>query len=151
MEKIYALRCGHKHVSVYHRNRHYVIGFKSAQAARKMHYFMHPEPKFALVRDDSRSLRGDLRERGYDVELELDANATLFVPKVDGSPLDAMYDGGFHMHAHDASEFFMFPVRKGLGIVIPYRLEDETPEELVYKVCVVDPSPTLSFESLNVK
>jgi hypothetical protein len=66
-------------------------------------------------------------------------NETLFIPKCAGSIHDPMNDGGFHMDNVLESEFLLYPVTKNIGIVVPYKLEQEDSEEFMFKAYVIDP------------
>lgn len=139
MNKIHTLQQRNKTVSVVHYDRHYVIGFRNPYLLRKVHYSMHPEPKLILLRDNDTVFQKEFEENGYDISLTMDFNATLFIPKCAGSTLHPMNDGGYHMNSYKESDFLAFPIRKRLGIIMPYKLEDEDDKEFMFKVCVIDP------------
>jgi hypothetical protein len=136
---LYALRQGNKTVSIFHGNRHYVIGFKNKVITRKVHYSMHPENKIIMLRDDNINLHDQLLENGYDLQLSMDVNATIFIPKCVGSILHPMNDGKFHIFEYKEAEFLSFPIEKNLGIAIPYKLQHEDEHEFTFKACVIDP------------
>lgn len=137
--KIYTICRGNKTVSMVHRNNHYVFGFRKATEARRVLHNLHPEPKFDLLRESDIDLTKDLASSGiHDLSLNLDVAATLFVPKFRGSPMDPLNDGAYHMDQHVEDDFLMFPVTKNLGIVMAHHLLDETKDEFVYRVLVLD-------------
>jgi hypothetical protein len=135
---MYTIRQKNKTVSVEHNQRHYVLGFKNAMLARKVHYNLHPQPKFILIRDDNPI---DLKPHlDIDVALNLEVASTLFIPKfTKGSIWDPMNDGMFHLHQIHEVEFFSLPLAKNLGIIVPYKLEDETSDDFMFKVYMLDP------------
>lgn len=134
---IHTLRQGNKTVSINHRRKHYLLGFQTAITARKVHYSMHPEPKFTLIRENDIDLSKDLEE--VDIKLTIDTSATLFIPKCKGSIHDPMNDGGYHLDRVLESDFLLYPVTKNLGIVVPYVLECEDENEFMFKAYVIDP------------
>jgi len=139
--KIYTICQGNKTVSVPHRKNHYVLGFKKPTEVRMVMHNLHPEPKFDIVRNSSINLSNDLNSAGfYDIEINMDVGATLFIPKLKGDSLDPLNDGGFHISNHTEEEFLMFPIQKNLGIIIPFYLQEENDDEYIYKVMVMDPS-----------
>lgn len=139
-QKIYTLRQGNKTVSLLHQNKHYLLGFTKAITARKVHYSMHPEPAFMLVREKEIDISNDLSSAGVDVKLTIDTCSTLFIPKCVGSIHNPMNDGGYHLDYVLESEFLLYPVKKNLGIVVPYILEHEDENEFMFKAYIIDPS-----------
>lgn len=139
MNKIYTLQQGNKTLSLVHAQNYYIIGFKNPYITRKVHYSMHPEPKFTLLRDTNKVFQKEFETEGYDISLTMDFKATLFIPKCKGSILEPMNDGGFHMKVYKETEFLAFPINKRLGLIIPYTLEVEDEEEFMFKACVIDP------------
>ena len=108
---------------------------------RRVMYNMHPEPQFDLLRNDAIDLTKDLNSAGvFDINLNMDIGATLFIPKFKGDLMDPMNDAGFHMNAHDEEDFLMFPILKNIGIVMPMYLQDENEDEYIFKVTVMDPA-----------
>ena len=126
---IYTLRQGSKTVSLKHNDCHYVIGYKNVIVARKVHYFMHPDCDFNLMRD-----KNPVRN-----PLTLDIRATLSIPKCEGSIMDPMNDGAFHIHVVRDDVFLSYPMT-GLGIIMPYDLQDENDKEFVFTSYVIDPT-----------
>jgi hypothetical protein len=139
VNSVYTLRRGNKTVSLLHFNRHYVIGFKNLTMMRKVHYSIDPEPNILIMRETNIDLHKDLHNKGYDLNLTLDVSATLFIPKCRGSTLEPMNDGGFHIHEYKENDFLELPIKKNLGVVLPYHLECEDDDEFVFKACVIDP------------
>ena len=134
MATIYTLQQKDRTLSILHKKRNYVIGFKNVIMARKVHYFMHPEPKLLL-------LCNDYLEKDVDnVKIHIDPKGTLFIPKMNGSFLDPMNDGNFHMAHHKEAEFLSFPFVKNLGIIMPYDLIEESEDEFIFRSVVVDPN-----------
>lgn len=139
MNKIYTINLKNKTISAFHQERHYVIGFSKISMARKVHYSLHPEPNLLILRDTNIDLRDDLAKMGYEAPLKLDVNATIFIPKLQGAFLDPMNDTGYHIEDMPEKDFLELPVKKNLGIVMPYKLTHECQEELVFKAYVIDP------------
>ena len=139
MKKIFVIKQQNKHVSVMHAQKHYVIGFKNVLTARKVQYSLHPEPKMMLLRDTVISLKNDLEKQGYDMNLNVDVRATLFIPKCQGTALHPLNDAHYHCHSYTFSEFLSLPLKNNLGIVMPYTLEEEDDHEFMFRSCVIDP------------
>lgn len=125
---MYTLKLGNKTMSLSHKNKFYVIGFKNALQARKVQYSIHPDFKFILLRDTDK----------VNKELIYDDNATLFIPKCFGNTLLPENDVGLHLQ--EEKDFLSFPVTKQLGIIVAHTLIDEDKNEFVYK--------SLLFESI---
>jgi len=136
---VYTLKIKNKTVSLQYKKHHYIIGFKNVLFARKVHYSLHPEPKFTIVRDNDIDLSKHLSEEGYDISLNIDPNATLFIPKCVGTSLDPMNDVGIHLNKHSENEFLTYPITKHLGIIMPYKLYEENEDEFIFKSVVIDP------------
>lgn len=140
--RMYTLRRGASTVSYQDSGRHYVIGFKNVNMARNVHYSMHPEPNFKLERTDQIGVSS----AAFNLQLIMNPNAKLYIPKFTGGSIwDSMNDGSFHLDSVWADDFVMYPFTKGLGIIMPYLLEDEDKEVFVFKSCVVDPSFQADF------
>ena len=137
---MFTIKQGNKTLSVVYNKRHYIIGFKNKIMARKVHYSIDPIPKFTMVRDQDIDLTSVLKSNGFDISLLLDVGATLFIPKCQGSILDPMNDGGFHLSVVPEFEFLALPIEHRLGIVMPYELEDENTEEFMFKASVLEPA-----------
>lgn len=106
------------------RVTHYVVGFGRAVLARHVQYFMHPEPVLSLERAQVRQ-------------------ATLHVPKapadLDGGPLNPLLDGGFHLHTMALDALLALPLQRGVGLVLPSRIDAETDGTIILACSVVDP------------
>lgn len=124
----------------------YIVGFRNVLLARKVHYTLPPEPQFTLVRGDQIiDLSDQLASVGYDIELNLDVKAALFVPKIEsgsGGIWSPMNDVGFFMSRMDEGEFLSLPILNNQGVIIPYELEDETENEYMFRSIVIDPTTT---------
>lgn len=119
---MFTLKRGSKTVGLFIKDRPYVIGFKSLVHIRAVHYNIHPNPNFTLVKTDP------IENENITAYM----NSTLFIPKCQGSVLDPLNDGGFHLSKYKAHEFYMLP-HKGVGIITPYKLMDEDRYEFVFK------------------
>lgn len=137
---MYLLKQGNKTLSLKHYDRHYIVGFKTDVMARKVHYSIHPEPKLIIVRDENVLHGKILKSMGLtDMNLNLDVNATLFIPKCKGSTLEPMNDGGFHLSKVSYESFLLYPFVNNVGIIMPYKLEEENEYEFMFKAQVIDP------------
>jgi hypothetical protein len=135
---MYTLKLGNKTMSVLHKEKHYIIGFNNVKLARKVHYSIHPHPNFLLVRGTDIDLSKDLNE--FNISLNLDTSANLYIRKMNGSVWDPMNDSGFHLHAYKEEEFLLFPIQKQLGIIVPYRIEEESENEFMLRAYIIDPA-----------
>lgn len=131
---MYLLKRGSKTLSMKYNDRHYIVGFKTVLMARKVHYSMHPEPKLVMVRDDN------VTHGITNININLDVNATLFIPKCKGNVLDPMNDGSFHLSKVSYDNFLLYPFANNIGIIMPYNLEDENEFEFMFKAHVIDPN-----------
>lgn len=130
--------------------RHYVIGFQNAAIARAVLYAMSPEEKPRLTHGSRVDVAGDvnagLKKMGVDENMQvgslvIDPQATLCIPKYVGlgdTADEALRDGGFHLSAVASDDFLNFPFTHGLGIVIPVKLAEETPEVFTFNAMVVE-------------
>lgn len=134
---IFTIKQGNKTLSTKSKDCHYVIGFKSAFAARKVQYSMQPEPDIMMLRCSNTYI--SLDRYGINDDLVMDANATLFIPKCKGSTLERMNDGGFHLYETTYKEFLDYPFIKNLGVIIPHYLTHEDEHEFAFKSVVIDP------------
>lgn len=136
MKNMYTLKQGNKTVGIYHKNNHYIIGFESIINARKVQYNLHPNPEITLLRGET------INKHIYfcDINLKLDIDATLFLPKYKGSTTDPMNDGNYHLSTENYNEFIAFPFMKNIGIILPSELKDEDDDEFMFKANVIDPS-----------
>jgi hypothetical protein len=140
----YLLNRGNKSLSHTYKNHTYVIGFKSAITARKVHYSIHPEPQFMLLEGETHI---DTRIDG--IKISIDTTATLFIPKCKGSTLLPLNDGGFHLNKIDMNNFVTYPIRRYLGIIIPYDIVEENDDEFIFKSQVIDPVFNSEWFSLD--
>lgn len=124
---MYTLKQGNKTIGFYSKDRPYVIGFKKLVHARSVHYAMHPEPKFQMVKSDDVMIK-----EGIEVFL----GSTIFIPKCAGSSLEPINDGGFHLHTMKSEEFYGMPF-KGVGVVLAYELLDEDINEFTFRAHII--------------
>lgn len=136
IKQMFTLKQGNKTVGLVHKNNHYIIGFESFIKARKVQYNLHPNPEIMLVRGDT------IDKHLYfgDIDLKLDIDATLFLPKYKGSPNDPMNDGNYHLNSEIYNEFIVYPFFKNIGIILPTELKDEDENEFMFKAHVIEPS-----------
>lgn len=126
---MYTLKQGSKTVGFTHKGRSYIIGFTNTRTARKVHYNIHPDPKFLLVRHN---------EDAHDAGVTWDKGASLFIPKCEGDSQNPVNDANLHLQHMAVDDFYMLPV-KGVGIIIPYDLQDEDDKEFFFKSHLVEP------------
>ena len=129
---MYTLQKGNKTLSLLHKGHHYVIGFKNIKQARNVQYKIDPEPTFTLH-------RGVEIDLGKPLNLILDTNATLSIPKYEGSPSDPMNDGFIHLNTVALDEFMTYPLTKMLGIITPFEIIEENTQEFVFLAHVLEP------------
>jgi len=128
---MYVLKRSSKTMSVTHNYSHYVIGFKSSTLARNVHYNIHPEPQFEFYRGQTEATNN---------------LGVLVIPKFkQGSFLDPMNDGGFHMEKMNYDDFIHLPIKKNLGIIMTFSIEEETSEHFMLKVFVFDPLQEVNY------
>lgn len=125
---IYTLKQGFKTIGFVHQKQWYVIGFRTPHIARTVHYSMNPEPTFTLIRGNELNVRN----------ITFDTTSTLFIPKFKGNVWEPLNDGGFHLGNMTEPEFYSLPL-KGMGIVMPYELLEESDIEFMFRSQVVDP------------
>jgi len=118
------------------RKRSYIVGFRSAMMARKVMYEIHPKPEMILVRNEKRSVTGP----GGDVLLTMESG-TLFIPKSLDSVYHHLSETGFYMERHEEDAFLSLPDTKKVGLILPYRILEETDEEFIFRANVVNPIP----------
>jgi hypothetical protein len=138
--RVFTINRGSKTVGFYDTKSPYIIGFRYSRIARNVMHNLHPEPLFTLVRGieaPSRLSVSDIKK--HPVELSIDSNATLFIPKYEGSSSDPMNDGGFHMETLAIDDFVAYPVTKAVGVILPYVLIEENQEEFIYRSHVIQP------------
>ena len=125
----YTLQQKNKTLGMTHRDRSYIIGFKKPLVARTVQYSLHPEPSICLK-------RGELI---YKKGVWFDTDSMLILPKFQqGNAWDPINDGCFHMSTMADHEFYKLPFAKGVGIICPYTLIDESREFFVFRSHVVD-------------
>jgi hypothetical protein len=127
---IYILQQKNKALSLLKNEKHYVIGFKNVIHARSVHYNLHPEPKLEIINEY------DKREFTY-----ISGDVRLQIPKCHGDILSPMNDGNFHMREYPNEEFIKWPFYKQLGVLLPYSLEEESPDHFVFRTIMIDPMP----------
>lgn len=133
----YTLQQGNKTVGFNYKNEHFIIGFQKAVLARKVHYNMDPNPKFQILPDDPQRFYKTSLGKTY--EITMDTKCTLFIPKFNGSFLDPLNDGCYHLNSTKERDFYTYPFNKNLGIILPYNLIDETPDEFIFKSYMIYP------------
>lgn len=132
--------------------RHYVVGFKTAVLARKVHYNIHPSPYLRLEHRDVVDITTDVNTRLKDVDpvdglVTVHMSSRLFVPKMEhnGGPLYPGNDGGFHLETVDIKQLYMMPFSKNVGVIFPYDIESESRADLVLICQVINPANSTQY------
>lgn len=137
---IYMIGLGSKNLSVRSKSVDYVIGFKNVMLARAIHYYLPPYPELSLVRGEDVDCSDRLADLGFKrSKLILDPKATLFVPKTQGTIWHPMNEIGTHLDVKPELEFMTYPMKKGLGIIIPQEIKIETDDEFVLGAFLIEP------------
>jgi hypothetical protein len=90
-----------------------------------MHYTIHPQPEIQIIRGPPTQSTDNL--------------AMLFISKhTQGSPLDPMNDGGFHLAELKYEEFLQIPSKNNLGIILSYAIADDSLEEMAFNSIIID-------------
>lgn len=127
MRPIYTIKCGNKTLGLTQVHKYYVIGFKSVMHARSVQFAIDPDPDITFVR------------RAKTVGGGVDVHAMLSIPKHVGPPLDPWKDVGFHLQTEIYDDFVMTPFAKGVGVIMPYDLVDETTDSFVFDAHLIEP------------
>lgn len=135
---MYLLGQGTTHLSVRSMNTTYILGFKSVLLARGVHYNLPPYPELSLVRGEKITVCPDVPSRPG-MRLIIDPDATLFIPKTEGTIWNAMNDVGHHLVVMKEAEFLAYPVTKRVGIILPQRIRSETDDEFVLSSFIIEP------------
>lgn len=102
-------------LAVSNANKMYAVAFKSAKVANKVGRQLHVYPQLSCRRISDRTAR-----------LTIDKNVG------DHCTLCEVYSVNFQ-------EFLMYPFDKCLGIVLPFKLLEETRQQYVFLSWIVDP------------
>lgn len=138
---MYTVKQGNKTVGLSQNNKYYIIGFENPVLARKVQYNLQPNPEITLLRGKNINLASTLNDFGLkNTDLFLDIEATLFIPKFKGSVQDPMNDGGYHLGADNYNEFIVYPFTKSIGLVLPFKLDDEDEDEFMFRAHVIEPT-----------
>lgn len=134
--KIFTLNQNNRSLSVVHKEKHYVIGFKNITLARKIYFTIEKNPNIDIIRYND--IKSKLKD--FNITINFDTEATLFIKKKEGAVWSSMFDVGYYINEYKDNEFFLFPIEKQLGIVMPYKLEEETEYEYMLKALIIDPT-----------
>jgi hypothetical protein len=136
--KINTIRFGNKTVGLMQMDNYYILGFPSATHARAVQFSMvHDPTELTFVR----------QARGTEV------HAVLHIPKVSAEEMmDPWNDVGFHIQPEPFEEFLMTPFNKGVGVIMPYDLLDETEEAFTFESQLIEPNlrPNLFKNTLRL-
>lgn len=135
----YMIHKNNKMIGFYYKNKPFVIGFKSAPIARNVMYHLPVEPTFTLLPSNPKVLQNE----SLGIDLLIDNEATLFIPKTDFLSLPK--EEGYYLLDMEYQEFLIYPYTKNIGVIIPYVLLDENEEEFIYRSHVIDPLDISSF------
>ena len=152
IREVYSVRQGNKTLSVAFQDRLYACGFTSRLQCAKVKHNVLPEPKVVLMPGERAQLKAErLQQIGLDIDqpLDVDVHSSLFVPKFNGDPMNPLNNGGYHIHTSKTEEFMMYPIRKGLGIVLAYEMLVEDNHEMVLRCVVIHPSGSVKSFSIS--
>jgi hypothetical protein len=139
-KSIYMIGLGSKNLSVRSRNVDYVIGFNKVMMARAVHYYLPPYPELSLVRGEDINLSDRLENIGlHNSRLVIDPAVTLFIPKTKGTIWHPLNEFGQFLDVKNELEFMTYPMTKGVGIIIPQEIKDETEDEFVIRSFLIEP------------
>ena len=129
-------------------NKRYVIGFPKPVLARIVLSVIDPNPVLMLYpRGKYENIAFDvnrtLMESGFSTGIKniiINNDVQLIIPKIiNGSTLDEMNDGMFHISPIDMTEFMMYPFDKNIGIVVANQVVFENKFEMVIESFLVQP------------
>lgn len=141
VQSIYMLKQGAKALGVAGSREgyeSYIVGFRTAQDARKIQYSLHPGAQLSLD-----TTRGTLESAKLGtVTLSFSPRARLTFPKSSSSgPVgDPMSDIGLHMDVVPAERFLAYPLTDAVGIALPLDVLDETDDSVTFSAFVLDPA-----------
>ena len=136
-----------------HRERHYIVGFRSRHdAIRVKQSVCTPKPDVHVqhsrsILDVTDAVNEGLSEMGVrDTKVQrvvIDPEAVLSFPKHHrrwgGRGAKEEDVDELETFAVDAQEFMMYPFEKHLGIAMPYELVNDNDDHLVYYAQLVEP------------
>lgn len=125
---MHTLKRGSKTVGFYYQDKPYVIGFTKLIHARAVHYSIHPEPRIRLFKNEQY-----IKENN----VIMYPSSMLLIPKCQGSVLDPMNDGGFHLSVMNKDTFNLLPIMTRLNIIYAYDLVNEDAEDFVFRTHVI--------------
>jgi hypothetical protein len=131
MNTISTIKQNTKTIGFYHKNKPYVIGFKSPRLARSVMYMLDEDPKFLLLKHSPKTMI----EPETQVELNIDSEATLFIPKNNSKTIIDSY----YINVINFDDFIIYPYTNNIGIIIPYFQVTQDDNEFVFKSHVIDP------------
>ena len=136
-QKVFTLKRNSSYYGVNIGNKSYAIGFSKIAHARRVQYVYDPQKPINMVR------RSPIDIVGKDTLLQkitIDVNAQLDIPKLieRDSVIDTI-DEETYMHEEYMSEFLLFPFQNNVGIILPYDVDIETHDRIVFKSQVIEP------------
>jgi hypothetical protein len=151
-DKVYILKRGNKtigaSVNYGEHSRHYIVAFGTEKMTQRLKHTMHLERKIHL--DDDRhvfdtDVTNDvvcmLNEKSnnilqlHDSSIMINIKSKMYVSKrTDYS------ENNITTESMDATELYMMPFEKNIGVIIPNDVFYESPQELVYNCSVIEPS-----------
>ena len=125
--------------------RHYAIGIPSVLLARKLQYTIEDDPIMRLHRsaakqDITHDVNSGLAAMGIpsvNEPIMIDTRAQLRISKTTTElhPLEA---STFHLSHVPIDEFLCYPFERNIGIIIPYEVYEETPDQVTLMVTVLE-------------
>jgi hypothetical protein len=119
------------------RIRHYVIGFKTGQLARKIMYAMEDRPSVRLYRS---MFHTPVSASGNGSRVSLDVAAAVHISKA-CPPKEFHPHSEFdlcHVHSVNMDDFLRYPFHRNIGIILSYAVLDETDQEVVLRSHVIE-------------
>lgn len=145
---IHTLKQGSKSLGVQHENKLFIVGFRNVYLARKVQYTAPSTITNDIIMVSSMSF-----DRIDKINTIVDPNAILSLPKSKnkGGAWEPVNDMGLHLHTMEYNEFVTLPFTKGLGIVIPYDVLDETGNAIICKSTIIFPTFNVNFARNNLR
>ena len=125
-------------IGLAYAKKKYVMGFGTANMARKVQYDMKMPVSTAL--SFLPGLEPVRLRHDHSKVLVLDKDATLFIGKKDlKTRTDNVMDGGIVLDRMEETDFLNLPFSGVFGILMPTKLLDETNEDFTFRCITIDP------------
>lgn len=136
--QITAIKHNKNYLGLTTNNKSYIVGFKHMQIASKVMHHLQTPPNLQMMPLSPTILHEPITK----TELEIDSEATLFIPKkqtfgIPNNPSPLPEEDPMELIQFDYQDFIMYPITKQVGIIIPYVLILEDEVELIYQAHVI--------------